>query len=106
MDAKGFLKKLSEVHGASGNEFPVSPLVREAMEGLADKIYIDALGNVVGVKYGEGHQPRPSVMLATWTRLDLWSPKLKMVVSQVYWDRQGIPGFFLAMKWSFTAGEA
>ena len=60
MDAKGFLKKLSEVHGASGNEFPVSPLVREAMEGLADKIHIDALGNVVGVKVWR-RAPTPSL---------------------------------------------
>lgn len=65
MDAKSFLKKASEAHGASGNEYMrVSPIVREAMEGLVDKTIGDALGNVIGVKYGEGPKPRPSVMLA------------------------------------------
>ena len=65
MDLKEFLTKASLAHGVSGFEFmDVASLVRDAMDGLVDEVKVDLLGNVVGVKYGEGAQPRPKIMLA------------------------------------------
>lgn len=65
LDAKEFLKKASMAHGVTGYEFlNVAGLVKEAMAGLVDEVRQDVLGNVIGVRRGEGPEPRPKVMLA------------------------------------------
>lgn len=65
MDVKQFLKEASMAHGVSGFEFSnIADLVKDAMSGLVDEIRGDALGNVIGVRYGEGSEPRPKIMLA------------------------------------------
>jgi putative aminopeptidase FrvX len=65
LNAKEFLKSVSMAHGVSGFEFMnVASLTQEAMSGLVDEIRTDALGNVIGLKRGEGREPRPKVMLA------------------------------------------
>jgi len=65
LDVKEFLKKSSMAHGVTGYEFAnVASLVEEAMLGLVDEIRHDALGNVIGLKKGEGSEPRPRIMLA------------------------------------------
>ncbi len=65
MDVKQFLKEASMAHGVSGFEFAnIADLVKDAMSGLVDEIRGDALGNVIGVRYGEGSEPRPKIMLA------------------------------------------
>lgn len=65
MDLREFLKKASLAHGVSGFEFmDIASLAKDAMEGLVDEIHVDVLGNVIGVKHGQGPQPRPKIMLA------------------------------------------
>lgn len=65
MDAKEFLKSASMAHGVSGFEFAnVASIAKEAMSGLVDEIRTDALGNIIGLKRGEGPEPRPKIMLA------------------------------------------
>lgn len=62
---KEFLKKSSMAHGVTGFEFMnIASLVEEAMVGLVDDMRRDKLGNVIGIKKGEGPEPRPKVMLA------------------------------------------
>lgn len=55
------LKRICETPGVAGREDAVRALVREEMAGLVDDISIDALGNVIGVKKGQGG-PRVLVM--------------------------------------------
>ena len=55
------LKRLCETPGIAGREDAVRALVMEELQGLVDDITIDALGNVVGVKRGQGG---PRVMVA------------------------------------------
>ncbi len=52
-------------HGVSGHEFmDAANVCREAMTGLVDEIRVDALGNLIGFRKGEGDGPRPKIMLA------------------------------------------
>ncbi|HEX5165147.1 MAG TPA: M42 family peptidase, partial [Thermomicrobiales bacterium] len=55
------LKRICETPGVAGREDAVRALVREEMAGLVDEISVDALGNVVGVRKGQGG-PRVLVM--------------------------------------------
>jgi putative aminopeptidase FrvX len=48
------LKRLSEVSGVSGREERVTALVRAELEGLADEVRQDALGNLIALKRGTG----------------------------------------------------
>ncbi|MBP8614202.1 MAG: M42 family metallopeptidase [Firmicutes bacterium] len=65
MDVKRFLKKASMAYGVSGFEFSnIADLVKDAMSELVNEIRVDALGDVIGVRYGEGPEPRPRIMLA------------------------------------------
>ncbi|MFZ5925793.1 MAG: M42 family metallopeptidase, partial [Bacillota bacterium] len=57
---KELLKKLVEAYGPSGNEGPVREMIRKEVEGLADEVRIDALGNLIVVRKGIG----PRVLLA------------------------------------------
>lgn len=49
---------LSEATGPSGHEGEVASLIAEALKPLADEVNVDALGNVVALKRGEGEGPR------------------------------------------------
>ncbi len=65
MDVLKFLSTASLAHGVSGFEFMnIYDVVKDAMSPLVNEIETDALGNIVGIKHGEGSRPRPSVMLA------------------------------------------
>ncbi|NLT42448.1 MAG: M42 family metallopeptidase [Anaerolineae bacterium] len=57
---KDTLRKLCEAYGPSGNEGQVRDLIRSEIEGLADSVRVDALGNLIAVKGSGGHR----VMLA------------------------------------------
>jgi len=59
------LKKLSEACGVSGYEQQVRDIVCEEFGRFADRLRIDALGNVIALKRGTGPEPRRTVMLAT-----------------------------------------
>ncbi len=55
------LKRLCEAPGIAGREEAVRAIVREAMEPLVDEISVDALGNMIGRRNGNGG---PTVMFA------------------------------------------
>ena len=57
------LERLSNACAVSGDEGAVRKIVLEEIEGYADEISTDALGNVLAVKRGKGRN-RPKVMLA------------------------------------------
>ncbi|HEY76435.1 MAG TPA: M42 family metallopeptidase [Thermoflexia bacterium] len=48
------LKELSEAFGPSGNERPVRQILRQALEGHVDRMWVDALGNLHTEKQGTG----------------------------------------------------
>ncbi len=53
------IRKLTDLHGVSGNERAVASYIKNEILPYADKVYEDVLGNLVAVKRGEG----PRVML-------------------------------------------
>ena len=58
------LKKLSEARGVSGYEAEVRGIIAEEFGRYADEVQTDKLGNVIGLKKGEGEEPRHRIMLA------------------------------------------
>jgi putative aminopeptidase FrvX len=59
-DLAALLAKFADAHGLSGYEDEVAALLREELEPLVDEVRIDAMGNVIGVRAGNG----PTVMVA------------------------------------------
>ncbi len=53
------IRELVQLKGVSGNERAIASYIKEQILPYADKVYEDALGNLVAVKKGEG----PKVML-------------------------------------------
>jgi len=58
------LERLSNAFGPSGREREVRALLRDEIVELADRIEVDALGNLIAYKTGDGPEPRLRVMLA------------------------------------------
>ena len=54
------LATFANAHGVSGYEDEVASLLRERLEPLVDEVRTDTMGNVVGIRSGEG----PNVMVA------------------------------------------
>jgi endoglucanase len=54
------LSLFSNAHGLSGYEDDVAALLRREMEPLVDEVRVDKMGNVIGIRAGNG----PSVMVA------------------------------------------
>ncbi len=44
---KELIKRLAEAYGPSGNEGPVRDIIRKEIQGLADSVSVDVLGNLV-----------------------------------------------------------
>lgn len=63
MDLSALLKKLSEAHGISGYEAPVRDIVREEFARHSHQVHVTKMGSVVGVRLGNGAEPRHKVML-------------------------------------------
>jgi putative aminopeptidase FrvX len=59
-DLLALLTKFSNAHGLSGYEDDVAALLRTELEPLVDEVRTDSMGNVVGIRSGEG----PTVMVA------------------------------------------
>ncbi|HAV20322.1 MAG TPA: aminopeptidase [Firmicutes bacterium] len=57
---KDLLKKLVETYGPAGNEGPIREVIRKEVEGLVDEVVVDALGNLIAIRIGQG----PKVMIA------------------------------------------
>ncbi len=64
MDLTALLTKLSNAHGISGYEDPVREIVIQEFERYADEVHCDRLGNVIGLKRGQGNAPRRKIMLS------------------------------------------
>lgn len=54
------LGKFADAHGLSGYEDEVAALLRDELAPLVDEVRTDLMGNVIGVRFGEG----PTVMVA------------------------------------------
>lgn len=59
---KELIKKLTETYGPSGHEERIREVIRAEIEGLADEVRVDALGNLIALKRGKGQGIK--VMLA------------------------------------------
>ena len=64
MDTADLLRQLVEARGPSGYEAELRGIAGERLGEFADDLRVDALGNVIALKRGEGDGPRPSLMLA------------------------------------------
>jgi len=51
---KELLKKLLETFSPSGNEETIREIIREEIKDYVDDIKVDALGNLIGIKKGQG----------------------------------------------------
>lgn len=63
-DLRAVLEKLSNEFGPSGHEQAVRALIKAEIAGLADRLEVDALGNLIAFKAGVGPEPRPKLMVS------------------------------------------
>lgn len=61
MNLHSTLQRLSQASGPTGREEKVAALVAESMRSLCDQVEVDPLFTVVGLKRGQGPEPRPKV---------------------------------------------
>jgi putative aminopeptidase FrvX len=59
-DIAALLAMFADAHGLSGYEDEVAALLRSEMEPLVDEVRVDKMGNVIGIREGDG----PAVMVA------------------------------------------
>lgn len=58
------LKELTQAWGVAGRERAVRAIIRREIEGYADEVFTDAIGNLIAVKHGAGSASRKKIMLA------------------------------------------
>jgi endoglucanase len=63
-DLRATLEKLSNEFGPSGHEKAVRALIKTEIEGLVDRVEVDALGNLIAFKAGAGPEPRLKLMVS------------------------------------------
>ncbi len=61
---KALVKRLTETYGPSGYEHRIRDLIQSEIKGAADEARVDALGNLIARKKGNGGANRKKVMLA------------------------------------------
>jgi endoglucanase len=61
---KQLVKRLTEAYGPSGHEQIIREVIRDEIKSLADEVRVDALGNLIAHRKGNGATPRKKVMLA------------------------------------------
>lgn len=64
VDLRATLEKLSNEFGPSGHEKAVRALIKTEIEGLVDRVEVDALGNLIAFKAGTGPEPRLKLMVS------------------------------------------
>ncbi|HET6487605.1 MAG TPA: M20/M25/M40 family metallo-hydrolase [Spirochaetia bacterium] len=64
METTSLLRELAEARGPSGYEAEIRDRVRRSFGERADEVRVDAVGNLIALRRGEGPEPRPSIMLA------------------------------------------
>ncbi|RME84139.1 MAG: M42 family peptidase [Caldilineae bacterium] len=68
MRIKDTLKQLSETDGPTGSEQGIAQAIYRLLEPLCDQVSIDGHFNVIGIRQGEGGEPRPR--LAVMAHMD------------------------------------
>ena len=51
---KELIKKLTETYGPSGREEQIREMIKREIEGLADEVRVDIMGNLIALKRGSG----------------------------------------------------
>ena len=87
-DIAVLLTRLADAHGLSGYEDDVAAILKDELEPLVDEVSIDRMGNVVGIRRGDG----PTVMVAA--HMD----EIGLMVSHV--DDEGFLRFVPLGGWS------
>ncbi len=64
METLNLIKQLSEARGPSGREHPMVQLLQDLWRPFCHELRVDAMGNLIGVRYGTGPEPRQRLMLA------------------------------------------
>jgi tetrahedral aminopeptidase len=64
MDLFKILQKLTETAGPSGREGETAGAIADLWQPLADEVRTDRMGNVIGLKRGQGEGERPLLLLA------------------------------------------
>ncbi|MDD2521934.1 MAG: M20/M25/M40 family metallo-hydrolase [Anaerolineaceae bacterium] len=63
-DILPFLKSMLSVAGLSGYEAPIRDVITPVWQELSDKTWVSSHGSLHAMRYGEGAEPRPKVMIA------------------------------------------
>lgn len=58
------LKELTQAWGVAGRERAVRAIIRREIEGYADEVFTDAIGNLIAVKHGAESASSKKIMLA------------------------------------------
>jgi endoglucanase len=121
MDTADLLRQLVEARGPSGYEAELRGIASERLGEFADEVRVDALGNVIALKRGEGDGPRPSLMLAGHmdeialivsgiekgflrvTRIGGWDPRVLFGQRVTVHGRRDLPGMVVSVPPHFTA---
>jgi tetrahedral aminopeptidase len=61
---KELIKRLTDTYGPSGSEESIRNLIRDQVKSSADELRVDALGNLIAKKRGNGGSPRRKIMVA------------------------------------------
>lgn len=83
--------KLSDLPGVPGQEDAVRDFVLAELEGLADEVRVDALGNVIARRAGTGEEPRGRVMVSA--HMDEIGFLVRYVDEKGYLRLQNLGGF-------------
>ena len=59
-----FLKSILSVAGLSGYETPIRDVITPVWQELSDRTWVSSHGSLHAVRYGNGAEPRPKVMIA------------------------------------------
>ena len=51
---KELIRKLTETYGPSGREDQIRAVIKGEIEGLADEVRVDVMGNLIALKRGSG----------------------------------------------------
>ncbi|MGD8804335.1 MAG: M20/M25/M40 family metallo-hydrolase [Chloroflexota bacterium] len=64
MDVQELLTRFTETPGPSGMEWRVADVVAESWGPFVDEVERDHLGSLIATRFGQGDEPRPTLLLA------------------------------------------
>lgn len=94
MNVQKLLKRFAEASGPSGMEWQVADVVAESWGPLVDEVERDRVGSLIATKFGQGDEPRPTLLLAA--HLDEIALMVKQIVPGP--GESGRSGFLRATK--------